>query len=107
MKDYADNVKLYDYPNTLQTEGKETMRKSYKDWFDRVPDLRVHIKKRIVIGNKVIDEEQVTTNGQIFNAVAIYEIVKCPELEALNDPQCAEAFSTPETAPKAPIWADR
>ncbi|WP_411894537.1 nuclear transport factor 2 family protein [Winogradskyella sp. A2] len=74
MKDYADNIKLYAYPNTLQTEGKEAMRKGYKDWFDRVPDLRAFIKKRIVIGNKVIDEEQVTANGQIFNAVAIYEI---------------------------------
>ena len=45
MKDYADDVKLYAYPNTLQTEGKEAMRKGYKDWFDRVPDLRAFIKK--------------------------------------------------------------
>ena len=74
MKDYADDVKLYAYPNTLRTEGKEAMRKSYKDWFDRTPDLRAFIKKRIVIGNKVIDEEQVTANGQLFNAVAIYEV---------------------------------
>ncbi|WP_353779449.1 nuclear transport factor 2 family protein [Winogradskyella sp. 3972H.M.0a.05] len=74
MKDYADDVKLYAYPNTLRTEGKEAMRSSYKDWFDRTPDLRAFIKKRIVIGNKVIDEEQVTANGQVFNAVAIYEV---------------------------------
>jgi len=50
------------------------MRKGYSDWFARVKDLRAYIKKRIVIGNKVIDEEQVTANGQIFNAVAIYEV---------------------------------
>lgn len=74
MADYADDVKLYAYPNTLQTDGKEAMRKSYKDWFDRVPDLNGFVKKRIVIGNKVIDEEQVTANGKIFNAVAIYEV---------------------------------
>ncbi|MCD2259902.1 nuclear transport factor 2 family protein [Psychroserpens luteolus] len=74
MADYADDIKLYNYPNTLSTEGKEAMRKGYKDWFDRVPDLRAYIKKRIVIGNKVIDEEQVTANGQVFNAVAIYEV---------------------------------
>nr|WP_321228376.1 nuclear transport factor 2 family protein [uncultured Psychroserpens sp.] len=74
MKDYADDVKLYAYPNTLQTEGKDAMRKSYSDWFDRVKDLRAFVKKRIVIGNKVIDEEQVTANGKIFNAVAIYEV---------------------------------
>ncbi|MDT0559134.1 nuclear transport factor 2 family protein [Ichthyenterobacterium sp. W332] len=74
MKDYADNVKLYAYPNTLQTEGKKAMREGYLDWFERTPDLNAFIKKRIVIGNKVIDEEQVTANGQIFNAVAIYEV---------------------------------
>jgi len=74
MNDYADNVKLYQYPNTLQTEGKEAMRKSYQDWFNRVKDLRAYVKKRIVFGNKVIDEEQVTANGQILNAVAIYEV---------------------------------
>lgn len=74
MNDYADDVKLYAYPNTLQTEGKTAMRKSYKDWFERVPDLRAFVKKRIVIGNKVIDEEQVTANGKIFEAVAIYEV---------------------------------
>lgn len=74
MKDYSDNVKLYQYPNTLQTEGKETMRKSYQNWFESVKDLRAFVKKRIVFGNKVIDHEQVTANGQILNAVAIYEI---------------------------------
>ncbi len=74
MKDYADDVKLYAYPNTLQTDGKEAMRKSYQTWFERVPDLRAYVKKRIVYKNKVIDEEQVTANGQILNAVAIYEV---------------------------------
>jgi len=74
MKDYTDDVKLYAYPNTLQTEGKDAMRKSYASWFEKTKDLRAFIKKRIVIGNKVIDEEQVTANGQVFNAVAIYEV---------------------------------
>ena len=74
MNDYADDVKLYAYPNSLQTEGKENMRKNYEEWFKRVPDLRAYVKKRIVFKNKVIDEEQVTANGKILNAVAIYEV---------------------------------
>lgn len=74
MATYSQDIKLYNYPNELRTEGQEQMRKSYEQWFNRVPDLRAFIKKRIVIGNKVIDEEQVTANGQIFNAVAIYEV---------------------------------
>ncbi|TXE20048.1 hypothetical protein ES692_01965 [Psychroserpens burtonensis] len=45
MKDYTDDVKLYEYPSTLQTEGKDAMRKNYKDWFDRTTDLRAFVKK--------------------------------------------------------------
>ena len=74
MADYADDIKTYTYPNTLRTEGKDAMRKGYSEWFDSVKDLRAFVKKRIVLGNKVIDEEQVTANGEIFNAVAIYEV---------------------------------
>jgi hypothetical protein len=74
MATYSQDIKLYNYPNELTTEGQEQMRKSYKEWFDKTPDLNAHIKKRMVIGNKVIDEEQVTANGQIFHAIAIYEI---------------------------------
>ena len=74
MKDYADDVKIYNYPNTLRTDGKETMRKGYQSWFERAKGLKAVIKKRIVIGNKVIDEEEVTANGQTFHAVAIYEV---------------------------------
>jgi hypothetical protein len=74
MATYTKNVKLYRYPNTLLSEGQEQMRKDYSAWFKQTPDLRAFIKKRIVIGNKVIDEEQVTANGQVFNAVAIYEV---------------------------------
>lgn len=74
MSDYSEDVKLYAYPNQLQTEGKDTMRKSYQSWFERAVGLNATIKKRIVIGNKVIDEEEVTANGQTFHAVAIYEV---------------------------------
>ncbi|WP_347925269.1 nuclear transport factor 2 family protein [Pontimicrobium sp. SW4] len=74
MATYTKDIKLYNYPNQLQTDGQEQMRKSYEQWFKQTPDLRAFIKKRIVIGNKVIDEEQVTANGQVFNAVAIYEV---------------------------------
>jgi hypothetical protein len=74
MATYTKDVKLYNYPNKLQTEGQDAMRESYKSWFEHTKDLRAVIKKRIVIGNKVIDQEQVTANGKIFHAVAIYEV---------------------------------
>jgi hypothetical protein len=74
MATYTENIKLYDYPEKLKSEGQKSMRESYSKFFKNTPDLHAFIKKRIVIGNKVIDEEQVTINGKIYNAVAIYEI---------------------------------
>ena len=74
MAIYTEDIKLYNYPNELLSEGKDQMSKDYISWFQRTPDLKASVKKRIVIGNKVIDEEQVTANGKIFNTVAIYEL---------------------------------
>ena len=74
MSFYASDVKLYNYPNKIQTEGAETMRESYTAFFKNTPDLNGYIKKRMVLGNKVIDEAQVTINGKILNALAVYEI---------------------------------
>ena len=74
MATYSDDIKLYNYPEELRTDSKKAMRNSYAAFFENTPDLHAYIKKRIVIGNKVIDEEQVTINGKIYNAVAIYEI---------------------------------
>ena len=74
MATYTQNVKLYNYPNELISEGQEPMRKSYKQWFEQTKDLKALITKRMIIGNKIIDEERVTANGQVFNTIAIYEI---------------------------------
>ena len=74
MASYTENVQLYNYPNELLSEGKDQMRKDYLTWFQNTPDLKASVKKRMVIGNKVIDEEQITANGKVFNTVAIYEV---------------------------------
>jgi len=62
------------YPNELRTDGPSAMRKSYDSWFQRTKDLQATVTKRIVIGNKVIDKEDITANGQTFSAIAIYEV---------------------------------
>ena len=71
---YTDDVKLYNFPNTLFSEGKEKMRQGYGSFFENTPDLHCEIKNRMVIGNKVIDEEYLTVNGSNFSAAAIYEV---------------------------------
>ncbi|MFY7672508.1 nuclear transport factor 2 family protein [Tenacibaculum sp. MEBiC06402] len=74
LKPYAKNVKVYTFPNKLNYEGVDEMRKRYASFFERTPDLHCKIVSRIVKGNRVIDEELVTVNGNSFKAVAIYEI---------------------------------
>ncbi|MEZ4808909.1 MAG: nuclear transport factor 2 family protein [Allomuricauda sp.] len=74
MDTYAENIKLYNYPNELFQDSKEKMRARYTSQFENTPDLHCEIKNRIVIGNKVIDEEYVRMNGVYSSAVAIYEV---------------------------------
>jgi len=71
---FSNDVKLYSYPDTLTSDGKAAVRKTYTSWFERAKKLDVEIKKRFVIGNKVIDLEEVTANDQVIEAIAIYEI---------------------------------
>lgn len=74
LKVYAKNVKVYTFPDKLEYEGIEEMRKIYTPMFEKTTDLHCKITSRIVKGNTVIDEELVTANGRQFKAVAIYEI---------------------------------
>lgn len=74
MDTYAENIQLFNFPNQLIAQGKGPMEAQYMGFFESTPDLHCEIKNRIVIGNKVIDEEYVTVNGSQISAVAIYEV---------------------------------
>ena len=71
---YSNDIRIYDFINKPRSSGQEAIRKGYTDFFESTPDLHCEIKNRIIIGNKVIDEEEITANGNTFNAVAIYAI---------------------------------
>ena len=74
MATYTNNITLINFPNNELLQGQQKMRASYASYFENTPDLNCEIKNRIIIGNKVIDEEYITANGQNFSAVAIYEV---------------------------------
>lgn len=71
---YSDTVKIYNFPNQLEMDGKEAMRKSYTSFFNNAKVLHCTITNRIVQNNKVIDQELVKFNDTQFSGVAIYEI---------------------------------
>lgn len=74
LNTYSEDVQVFSFPEELRFKGRANMREQYADFFRNTPDLHCEIKNRIVIGNKVIDEEYITTNGTNFSAVAIYEV---------------------------------
>lgn len=71
---YNDDVLIYDYPDTVRYKGKEAMRPYYDKKFKDEPNLFCEIKHRIVLGNKVIDEEYVTYSDRIVKVISIYEV---------------------------------
>ncbi|MBL7738261.1 MAG: amidohydrolase family protein [Chitinophagaceae bacterium] len=74
MDTYAGDIELYDFGELKPDKGKAGMRKNYETFFNQVPNLYCEIVKRIVIGNKVIDQEKVRAGNQTINAVAVYEV---------------------------------
>jgi hypothetical protein len=70
---YSSDIKLYDFPGKETTSGLEAMRKSYGKMFADNPDLKADVLKRIVQGDTVIFQEEVTAKGRrLFLGVAIY-----------------------------------
>lgn len=73
---YADDIEIYDLSTgQVMLSGKNELREKYQYRFD-VQKVKAEIVNRIVIGNKVIDHEEVygIKENQIVKAVAIYEI---------------------------------
>ncbi len=74
MDTYADDIKIYNFPDQLSVDSKEKMRKRFESMFERVPNLYCEIKNRIVLDNKVVDREYVRFNEKYSNVIAIYEV---------------------------------
>ena len=73
---YSDSIKIFTFPNTLQYTGKEKMRDRYDNMFKNTPGLHCKLLNRIVQGNTVIDQEEVTISDDRdkLYATAIYKI---------------------------------
>lgn len=75
-KCFAEDIELkhFESGETFLT-GKEAFIERYAGMFAEKTELHCHIASRIVIGNKVIDEELVSGLGEgIVHAVAIYTV---------------------------------
>lgn len=73
---YSDEIEVINLiDNTIIFKGKKALEDRYRERFTN-PDLFAELTNRMVIGNKVIDYEEVSgiKEGEIVKAVAIYEI---------------------------------
>jgi imidazolonepropionase-like amidohydrolase len=71
---YADNIQLYNFPDSLIGSGKEKMKEMYEGFFKSSNNLHCKIVDRIKLNNTIIDHELVTFNGKTIEGVAIYEV---------------------------------
>jgi hypothetical protein len=88
---YAEDVKVFNFPNELLYEGRDEMYGLYGRMFSRTPDLHCKLVNRMVMGNTVIDQEEVTVQkGEApMRAIAIYKIRdgKIAEVYFIRDEQ--------------------
>ena len=71
---YADNIQLYNFPDSLIGSGKEKMKEMYEGFFKSANNLHSKIVDRINLNNTIIDHEVVTFNGKTIEGIAIYEV---------------------------------
>ncbi|MFC4871472.1 nuclear transport factor 2 family protein [Negadavirga shengliensis] len=76
IEPYAEDVKVFNFPDELLYEGKTNMRDVYARFFGNTPELHCHLENRMVLGNTVIDHEKVTLakDQPPLRAIAIYKI---------------------------------
>ncbi len=75
LEAYSEDVAVYNFPDELMFKGKDEMRKRYV--FLNNPETAPHaeIKKRIVVGNMVIDHEKATFPGRDpIEVIAMYVV---------------------------------
>ena len=69
LEPYADDVEVYNYPNTLLFKGKETMRTGYTQMFENTHNLHCELVGRISQGNVVMDKELVKKGENIVKDI--------------------------------------
>lgn len=74
---YAENAQLFEHPDKLIAEGRVALRARFAARFSE-PNLRAKLLHRAVLGNRVIDHEEVTRTFSegtgTLPLVMIYEV---------------------------------
>ncbi|MBC7770802.1 MAG: SgcJ/EcaC family oxidoreductase [Phycisphaerales bacterium] len=72
---FAEDCVIADLNGAVTQAGAASIRTRYAEMFKQYPQNRARIVNRIVVGDVVIDHEEVArTPGQGFEAAAIYTV---------------------------------
>lgn len=72
---YSDDVVVEDARGAVLMTGREGLREEYAPFFRGHPSLRVEIRHRAVVGEYVVDDEEITGwQAGAVQAVAIYHV---------------------------------
>ncbi len=74
MDTYAEDIKIYKFPNELSMDSKDEMRKRYEPMFEKYDNLYCGIKNRIVLKDNVIDREYVIRGDGFSEVIAVYKV---------------------------------
>lgn len=71
---YADDIRVYTYPDKLLTNGKDGLRSIFSSMFDEA-QVQVTIHHQIVKDSYVINQETVRYQNGPIDYVSIYKVV--------------------------------
>ncbi len=76
MTFYADDVVVANFNGEITGQGAEALRARYAAMFAQYPQNVAHLVNRIVVGETVVDHEDVerSPGGERFHVAAIYTI---------------------------------
>ena len=72
-KTLSDNVKVYEFPNTLRDSTADDLISRHSKTFAKYPKNKAEIFDIYIVGNKAILKEKIAGRGEPFYSALIYE----------------------------------
>ncbi|MBQ4821836.1 nuclear transport factor 2 family protein [Aquimarina sp. MMG016] len=74
LNNCTKDVALYNYPNYKTSHDLSSFKKFYKQTFTKVKDLNTKVREQIIIGNYVINKEEMTFANHNYLIIKMYEV---------------------------------
>lgn len=72
---YAEDVVIRDLATgEISMKGRDAMRTSYGEMFERFPEVHAEVVSRSVVGSFVFDHEVVSGRNRPLRVMAVYEV---------------------------------